>query len=142
MENYAAMKNVMAGKSFEGHGKIRIIDITLSIANTIYIHIYIFIQKNGVQNFVSDTLITLVILKMMKAQDIEREISKEIALDSQILSPISCLFFFPPFCPGSRQMHLSSSESGIFCLCCQHLTPGSSSALPPHPHPNFLPVSH
>ena len=29
----------------------------------------------------------------MKAQDIKREISKEIALDSQILSPISFFFF-------------------------------------------------
>lgn len=44
----------------------------------------------------------------MKAQDIKREISKEIALDSQILSPISFFLFCPAFCPGSRQMHLSS----------------------------------
>ena len=29
----------------------------------------------------------------MKAQDLKREISKEIALDSQILSPISFFFF-------------------------------------------------
>lgn len=91
MENYTAMNNFMVGKNLEGHGKIHIIDIMLITVNK---YIYICIQKNGIQNFLSNTRITLAMLKMMKAQDVEREISKEIALVAQILSPISCLFFF------------------------------------------------
>lgn len=42
----------------------------------------------------------------MKAQDIERGISKEIALDVQILSPIPCLF--PPPFLREPQMNASS----------------------------------
>lgn len=62
---------------------------------------YIYSQRNSTQIFRSNTHITLIILKMMKAQDVEIGISKEIALDVQILSPIPCLFP-PPFCMSPR----------------------------------------
>lgn len=61
---------------------------------TVNAYIYIYSQKNGIENFISNAGMTLVILKMMTAQDIERGISRKITLDSEILSPISYLLFF------------------------------------------------
>lgn len=49
----------------------------------------------GSQCFISNTY--KVIQKTVKVQHTERDISKEIALDAQILSPRPCLFFFSSF---------------------------------------------
>lgn len=71
----------------------------------------------------------------MKAQDIERETSKEIASDSQILSPSPCPLLLPPSvgAPGECSLCLSSSKSGLSGLHCERPAPGSflSSPLPP-----------
>lgn len=134
MENYTAMNNFMVGKNLEGHGKIHIIDIMLITVNK---YIYICIQKNGIQNFLSNTRITLAILKMMKAQDVEREISKEIALVAQILSPISCLFFFFFSCFLSRLQTNAFVKPKIGYLLIVLLASGSWQLLPTLPRLQF-----
>lgn len=78
----------------------------------------------------------------MKAQDIEREISKEIALDAQILSRFPCPFPFPPSYLGSGGMLLVFVKLKIGPLLCALRASGSwqlSVLLPTPLQPQFPP---
>lgn len=101
----------------------------------------IHIQKNAIQILIQNTCVTLVIVKAMKAQDIEREISKEIALDSRMLSLLPCLFLSVPAVWAADEccLCLSSSQSGLFCLRRERLAPSSSLSLLPSLQPQFPP---
>lgn len=81
---------------------------------------------------------------MMKAQDVEIGISKEIALDVQILSPIPCLSPLPFL--HEPQMNASSigqAQNQASSICALILWLPALSSLPSQPpYPNFLPFSH